>query len=149
MMWFQGFSKSTPLDTVLNRASMENKTVILTTLNDAWAEPNSIFDLFLESFRIGNNTQKLVNHLVVICWNEKAYNRCLSLHPHCYYLRTEGVNFSSEAFFMTPDYLQMMWRRIGFLANLLENGYSFVFTVFFFFTSCTYIFTMYVDLYTL
>ncbi|KAF3438335.1 hypothetical protein FNV43_RR21097 [Rhamnella rubrinervis] len=125
---FRGFNKSIPLDVVLNRASMKNKTVIITTLNNAWAVPNSIFDLFLESFRIGNNTQKLVNHLVVICMDEKAHSRCLALHPHCYYLPTEGANFSSEAVFMTPDYLQMMWRRIEFLANLLEKGYSFIFS---------------------
>ncbi|KAF3438166.1 hypothetical protein FNV43_RR20922 [Rhamnella rubrinervis] len=122
-----GMNRNT-LDIVLKRASMKNKTVILTTLNDAWAEPNSIFDLFLESFRIGNKTKRLVKHLVVICMDKKAYKRCLALHPHCHHLRTKGINFSSEALFMNPDYLQMMWRRIEFLAHLLEKGYSFVFT---------------------
>ena len=107
-----------------------NKTVILTTLNEAWAKPHSIFDLFLESFQIGNNTQRLLNYLLVICLDEKAYNHCLVIHPHCYHLRTAGINFSGDAFFMTPDYLQMMWRRIEFLAVVLEKGYNFVFTVF-------------------
>ncbi|XP_015883775.3 uncharacterized protein At4g15970-like isoform X1 [Ziziphus jujuba] len=117
------------LDMVLENASMKNnKTVIITTLNDAWAEPNSVFDLFLESFHIGNDTERLLKHLVVICWDEKAYNRCLALHPHCYYLQTEGANFTSEAFFMNQDYLQMMWRRIEFLITILEKGYSFIFT---------------------
>ncbi|CAN7137644.1 unnamed protein product [Brassica rapa subsp. narinosa] len=36
------------LQRVLLEASTEEKTVILTTLNQAWAEPNSTFDLFLE-----------------------------------------------------------------------------------------------------
>ncbi|XP_050377514.1 uncharacterized protein At4g15970-like [Argentina anserina] len=117
-----------PLDTVLRNATMKDKTIIVTTLNDAWAEPNSIFDLFLESFRIGNNTSRLLKHLVVICLDQKAYARCLALHPHCYQLYTEGANFTSEAAFMSSDYLQMMWRRIQFLTSILEKGYSFVFT---------------------
>lgn len=107
---------------------MKDKTVIITTLNDAWAKPNSIFDLFLESFHIGKNTQRLLNHLVVICLDEKAFSRCLALHPHCYQLHTK-FNFSRDAFFMTPDYLEMMWGRIKFLAVVLEMGYNFVFTV--------------------
>ena len=117
------------LDNILRRASMGNKTVIITTLNDAWAEPNSIFDLFLKSFRIGNGTKGLLRHLVVICLDDKAYSLCSSTHPHCYQLRTKGVNFTEEAFFMTPDYLEMMWIRIKFLSSVLEMGYSFVFTV--------------------
>lgn len=116
------------LESVLRSASMKDKTVILTTLNDAWAEPGSIFDLFLESFHLGNQTQKLLNHLVVITWDQKAHARCLALHKHCFQLETKGDNFTSEAFFMTPDYLHMMWRRIEFLGSVLEMGYNFVFT---------------------
>ncbi|XP_057446715.1 uncharacterized protein At4g15970-like isoform X1 [Lotus japonicus] len=117
------------LESVLRNASMKHKTVIITTLNDAWAEPGSIFDLFLESFRIGGNkTEKLLDHLVVVTWDQKAYARCISLHKHCYQLETKGDNFTSEAFFMTPDYLHMMWRRIEFLGSVLQMGYSFVFT---------------------
>ncbi|PON63261.1 Nucleotide-diphospho-sugar transferase [Trema orientale] len=117
-----------PLNGVLRNASMKGKTVILTTLNDAWAEPNSIFDLFIESFQIGNNTKGLLKHLVVICLDDKAYSRCLASHPHCYYLRTNGANFTKEASFMSSDYLEMMWRRIEFLGTILEMGYSFIFT---------------------
>ncbi|KAE8125925.1 hypothetical protein FH972_020686 [Carpinus fangiana] len=118
------------LNSVLKNASMEDRTVILTTLNDAWAEPNSMFDLFLESFRIGNGTQRLLKNLVVICLDRKAYCRCLYLHPHCYYLDTTklGDNFTSEAVFMTPTYIHMMWARIDLLASILEMGYNFVFT---------------------
>ncbi|XP_019431396.1 PREDICTED: uncharacterized protein At4g15970-like [Lupinus angustifolius] len=116
------------LEGVLKNASMGDKTVIITTLNDAWAEPGSIFDLFLESFHIGNQTEKLLNHLVVITLDQKAHARCLALHPHCYQLETKGDNFTSEAFFMTPGYLHMMWRRIEFLGSVLELGYNFVFT---------------------
>src|ERR1044072_6280542 len=88
------------LESVLRKASMEHKTVIITDLNDAWAQPGSIFDLFLESFHVGNQTEKLLNHLVVITWDQKAYTRCVSMHKHCYHLETKGDNFTGEAFFM-------------------------------------------------
>ncbi|KAK4567419.1 hypothetical protein RGQ29_003272 [Quercus rubra] len=116
------------LDGVLKNASMKDRTVILTTLNDAWAEPNSVLDLFLHSFRIGNQTQWLLNHLVIICLDDKAYARCLASHPHCYDLRSRGDNFTNEAFFMTANYLKMMWTRIDLLASILQMGYNFVFT---------------------
>ncbi|KAL0312282.1 UNVERIFIED_CONTAM: hypothetical protein Sradi_5627500 [Sesamum radiatum] len=117
------------LENTLKRAAMaDNKTVIITTLNAAWTEPNSIFDLFLESFRIGNQTQNLLKHVVVVALDHKAYSRCMQLHLHCYALTTAGVDFSGEAFFMSQDYLKMMWRRIDFLRTVLEMGYNFVFT---------------------
>ncbi|KAL2517393.1 Nucleotide-diphospho-sugar transferase family protein [Abeliophyllum distichum] len=117
------------LERVLKKAAMPNKTVIITTLNEAWAEPNSIFDLFLESFRIGNQTLWLLKHLVVAALDQKAYDRCLKLHTNCYFLKTQGIDFSGEAHFMTPDYLKMMWRRIDFLRIVLDMRYNFIFTV--------------------
>lgn len=80
---------------------MEDRIVILTTLNQAWAKLDSVFDHFLESFWIGNGTKRLLNNLVVICLDQKAYARCLVLHSHCYELHRGGHNFSSEAFFMS------------------------------------------------
>ncbi|KAG6431066.1 hypothetical protein SASPL_109141 [Salvia splendens] len=70
----------------------DNKTVIITTLNAAWAEPNSLFDLFLESFRIG--TTHLLDHVVVGTFDKTAYERCKAAGLHCYTVRTEGVDFS-------------------------------------------------------
>ncbi|KAF9626316.1 hypothetical protein IFM89_032165 [Coptis chinensis] len=115
------------LDRVLKEASMDDGIVILTTLNEAWAASDSIIDLFLESFRIGNQTHRLLKHLVIIALDWKAYIRCLGLHTHCFALTTEGLDFSKEAYFMTPDYVKMMWRRIDFLRSVLEMGYNFVF----------------------
>ncbi|XP_026402797.1 uncharacterized protein At4g15970-like [Papaver somniferum] len=129
---FYGSSSSFKVDErlkeVLEKAAMKDKTVILTTLNEAWATPNSVVDLFLESFRIGERTQNLSSNLVIIALDSKAYNRCMEIHPHCYALTTSGVDFSEEAYFMSPDYLVMMWRRIDFLRTVLEMGYNFVFT---------------------
>ncbi|XP_059649813.1 uncharacterized protein At4g15970-like isoform X2 [Cornus florida] len=116
------------LESILKDAAMQDGTVILTTLNEAWAAPNSIIDLFLESFRIGDRTRKLLNHLVIIALDKKAFARCLVVHTHCFALVTKGIDFSQEAYFMTPDYLKMMWRRIDFLRSVLEMGYNFVFT---------------------
>ncbi|XP_026397572.1 uncharacterized protein At4g15970-like [Papaver somniferum] len=116
------------LERVLKSASMKDKTVIITTLNEAWAAPNSIFDLFLVSFKIGENTKGLLKHLVVIALDQKAYKRCLEVHPHCYALTVEGVDFSVEAYFMSRAYLKMMWSRIDILRVVLELGYNFLFT---------------------
>ncbi|KAL3650991.1 hypothetical protein CASFOL_007394 [Castilleja foliolosa] len=121
--------KELSLEQILERASMADKTVIITTLNEAWIEPNSIFDLFLESFKIGNQTNGLLKHLVVVALDQRAFEHCLNSDGlHCYFLTTDGTNFSGEAHFMTPDYLKMMWRRIDFLRIVLQMGYNFVFT---------------------
>lgn len=109
-------------------------------MNQAWAEPNSLFDLFLESFRIGQGTQKLLQHVVVVCLDPKAFDRCSQLHPNCYYLETSGTDFSGEKLFATPDYLKMMWRRIELLTQVLEMGFNFIFTVLIF---ITHVFVLY------
>nr|XP_043639836.1 uncharacterized protein At4g15970-like [Erigeron canadensis] len=121
-------NKLDELKNILKMATTSDNTIILTTINDAWAEPNSMFDLLLESFRIGNQTQGFLKHLVVVALDEKAHVRCLKLHSHCYHLSTDGVDFSEEAYFMAGDYLKMMWRRIDFLRTILDLGYNFLFT---------------------
>ncbi|KAG6528012.1 hypothetical protein ZIOFF_010149 [Zingiber officinale] len=116
------------LEKVLKEAAMENKTVILTTLNAAWASPGSIIDLFFQSFRTRDGTRRLLDHLVIIALDKKAYIRCISLHTHCFALYTEGMDFSDEKIYMTAGYLSMMWRRIEFLRVILEMGYNFIFS---------------------
>ncbi|MED6145730.1 hypothetical protein PIB30_028091 [Stylosanthes scabra] len=58
-------SDNPKLESVLKIASMEDSTVIITTLNDAWVEPNSMFDLFLKSFHVGIETERLLDHMLV------------------------------------------------------------------------------------
>ncbi|KAK7310200.1 hypothetical protein RJT34_07546 [Clitoria ternatea] len=123
-----GASNEYPLEKILNEAAMGDRTVILTTLNEAWAAPNSVIDLFLESFRIGDHTRWLLNHLVIIALDQKAFLRCQTIHTYCYFLVSKDIDFHEEAYFMTPRYLKMMWRRIDFLRSVLEMGYNFVFT---------------------
>jgi len=117
------------LDVALAKTANRNKTVIITTLNGAWAEPNTMIDLFLESFHLGEGTRELLNNLLIVALDGKAYDRCLRIHPHCYFLKTMGVDFSAEKVFMTEDYLKMMWRRLDFLADILQRGYSILFSV--------------------
>lgn len=86
------------LANVLKNAAMPNKTVIITSVNQAyWSSPNSIIELFLESFRVGEGTQALLDHLVIIAMDEESYERCKVIHKHCYYFRIKGADFSREA----------------------------------------------------
>ncbi|XP_072992184.1 uncharacterized protein At4g15970-like isoform X1 [Typha latifolia] len=112
---------------LLRAAAMDNDTVIMTWINDAWASPNSLLDLFLEGFRAGEQIEYLLKHLIIVAVDPKAFERCKSLHPHCYYLKMEG-NFTSEKFFMSKDYLDLMWSRNRFQKKILELGYNFLFT---------------------
>ncbi|GJN21876.1 hypothetical protein PR202_gb09398 [Eleusine coracana subsp. coracana] len=107
---------------------MANKTVILTTLNSAWASPGSVIDLFINSFRHGVRTSSLLRHLVIVTFDWKAYKRCVKIHPYCFALVTKDLDFSQEKRFLTSGYLEMMWKRLDFLQLVLEKGYSFVFT---------------------
>lgn len=122
-------SEDARLERVLTAAAMPNDTVILTTLNSAWSEPGSVLDVFLESFRSGESTRELLDHLVIVSLDMTAHARCRQVHRHCFALVTDGVDFSGQKNFMTDGYLKMMWRRIDFLREVLEKGFSFVFTV--------------------
>jgi hypothetical protein len=108
---------------------MDNKTIILTTLNAAWASSGSVIDLFIDSFRRGVRTSSLLRHLVIITFDWKAYKRCMKIHAYCFALATENVDFSQEKRFLTAGYLDMMWKRLDFLRLVLEKGYSFIFSV--------------------
>ncbi|KAI5078636.1 hypothetical protein GOP47_0006307 [Adiantum capillus-veneris] len=116
------------LKAVFEKASMPDRTVIITTLNAAWAENNTMIDIFLESFQHGDGTQRLLQHLIIVCLDQKAYDRCLEIHPHCLKVKTGGVDFSGEQALLSHDYIKMIWRRIKFLETVLEMNYSFIFT---------------------
>lgn len=116
------------LEKILAAADMGNRTVILTTMNAAWAEPGSVLDLFLESFRIGNATAALLRHMIIVAVDQKALARCRALHDFCYDLNAAGADLSAQKDYMTPDYLDMMWRRLDFQLHVLRQGYSFIAT---------------------
>ncbi|KAM7275539.1 hypothetical protein ACFE04_017405 [Oxalis oulophora] len=114
---------------VMKAASMDDKTVIITISNKAWSERNALLDVFLEGFKIGNGTLKLLNHLVIVSYDQTAHERCLRVHHHCYRLNVgDDIVLSNALRFDSPDYREMMWKRIDLLASVLEMGFNFVFT---------------------
>ncbi|CAM0948645.1 unnamed protein product [Alopecurus aequalis] len=120
--------KSQDLADLLRRAATPEKTVLITALNEAWAAPGSFLDLFLESFKHGENTAYLVRHLLVVAMDKKAFDRCNVVHPFCYWFKVEGMDFAAEQKYMKGDYLEMMWKRNRFQQTILELGYTFLFT---------------------
>ncbi|KAI4974793.1 hypothetical protein ZWY2020_048400 [Hordeum vulgare] len=120
----------TELAELLKNASMEDGTVIMTSINKAYAAPGSLLDLFLESFRVGEGTAHLLDHVLIVAVDPGALRRCRSVHRHCYLLRRSpgAVDYSDEKHFMTKDYLDMMWGRNRFQQTILELGFNFLFT---------------------
>ncbi|KAG5378443.1 hypothetical protein IGI04_026285 [Brassica rapa subsp. trilocularis] len=53
------------LERILREASTAEKTVIVTMMNQAYADLNSTFDVFLEGFQVGDGTEKLLRHVLV------------------------------------------------------------------------------------
>ncbi|XP_043718343.1 uncharacterized protein At1g28695-like isoform X1 [Telopea speciosissima] len=120
------------LEMVLERASMVNKTVIIVMVNKAYADGGSpgktMLDLFLEGFWVGDETRGLVDHILLVAMDQIAFDRCKFMKLHCYKLETEGVDFGGEKFYMSREFIKMMWRRTLFLGDVLKRGYSFIFT---------------------
>lgn len=120
---------SQDLADLLRRAATPDKTVLMTAINEAWAAPGSFLDLFLESFKHGEDTADLPRHLLIVAMDGKAFHRCTAVHPFCYWFRAgDGVDFAAEQKYMKGDYLEMMWRRNALQQRVLELGYSFLFT---------------------
>ncbi|KQJ90879.2 uncharacterized protein At4g15970 [Brachypodium distachyon] len=114
---------------LLRKAAMEDNTIIMTFTNEAWTAPGSLLDLFLESFRVGDKTERLLKHLVIVTVDGKAFEQCQRVHPLCYSFDAGGgMNLTKEQEFMSGDYLEMMWARNRFQNHVLELGFSFVFT---------------------
>ncbi|XP_059070151.1 uncharacterized protein At4g15970-like [Cryptomeria japonica] len=120
--------KEDELTLALSRASMPNRTVIITTVNAAWMEPGGMFDLFMKSFEIGKGTTPFLKNLLVVAHDEKAFNACIQIHPHCYRLKTPGVDFSGESAYMRGNYVKMTMSKVILLTNVLRRGYHFVFS---------------------
>ncbi|XP_031392058.1 uncharacterized protein At1g28695-like [Punica granatum] len=123
------------LDLALRRASIANRTVIIAIMNKAYADPaNSVdsdqtmLDLFLESFWLGEGTRKLLDHVLIVAMDRTAYMMCSFRRLNCYRLVTEGVDFAGEKLYMSEDFIKMMWSRTIFLTDVLRRGYSFIFT---------------------
>lgn len=127
-------SEKDELEVALEKASMANKTVIIAFINEAYVEPNdgqypSMFDLFVEGFWVGEDTRRLLSHLVVVSMDTTAHQRCLFRRLNCYMMAAEGDGLAGEKLYMSAGFIEMMWRRTSFLLQLLSRGYNFIFTV--------------------
>ncbi|GMP69753.1 hypothetical protein CsSME_00028892 [Camellia sinensis var. sinensis] len=117
------------LDQVLAETSTKNKTVIIAIINKAYVEGDkSMFDLFLDSFWLGDDSRALRDHLLIVAVDQRSHERCKFLQLHCYKLETDGVDFEGEKLYMSDEFIKMMWRRTLFLGDVLKRGYNFIFT---------------------
>ncbi|KAG9142118.1 hypothetical protein Leryth_024171, partial [Lithospermum erythrorhizon] len=119
------------LDEALAKVSMKNKTIIIAVINKAYVEGDKpMLDLFLDGFWVGEDTQSLIDNLLVVSVDQTSYDRCMFLRLRCYKLKTDGVDFGGgEVIYMSDDFIKMMWRRTLFLGQVLKRGYNFIFTV--------------------
>lgn len=114
---------------VSRAATSDDRTVIITCVNQAWAAPGSLLDLFLESFRVGDGTAPLLRHLLIVAMDGAAMARCRALHPHCYlYSPARGVDFAPAKPFLSRDYLELVWSKLRLQRRVLRLGYSLLFT---------------------
>ncbi|CAM0878095.1 unnamed protein product [Alopecurus aequalis] len=112
------------------RAATDDRTVIITCVNQAWAAPGSLLDLFLESFRVGDGTARLLPHVLVVSMDAAAHARCQAVHRHCYQYTMPGLNidFTSHKFFGSKEWLELVWSKLKLQRRVLELGYGFLFT---------------------
>ncbi|RCV28781.1 hypothetical protein SETIT_5G430700v2 [Setaria italica] len=114
---------------LLPRVAMEDRTVILTLANEAWTQPGSLLDIYRESFRNGEDTERFLNHVLVIAVDAGGFDRCKAVHPHCYHLEVvRSTNLSSASKFMTKEFVDLVWLKLSFQQRILELGYNFLFT---------------------
>nr|DAD22725.1 TPA_asm: hypothetical protein HUJ06_024188 [Nelumbo nucifera] len=86
------------LEKALGEASMGNKTVIIAIVNKAYVEGRQ--KTMLDLFI--DSFWPLINHLLLVTVDQKLY--------------------------MSDKFIEMMWIRTLFLADVLKRGYSFIFT---------------------
>ncbi|PNT73478.1 hypothetical protein BRADI_2g58994v3 [Brachypodium distachyon] len=107
---------------------MEDKTVIITTVNEAWARPGSLLDIYLESFKNGEDTEHLLAHVLIVALDPAGFRRCTVVHPHCHLLEVKIANLTSATPFMSKEYLELVWTKLYLQQCILELGYNFLCT---------------------
>ncbi|KAG2602969.1 hypothetical protein PVAP13_5KG729864 [Panicum virgatum] len=113
---------------LLPRVAMADRTVIVTSVNDAWAAPGSLLDLFRESFRNGEGIEHLLNHTLIVAVDAGGFDRCRAVHPHCYRLEVKSANVSAANRFLSKGYLEIVWAKLSLQQRVLELGYNYLFT---------------------
>lgn len=109
---------------------MSDRTVILTMVDKAWASPGSILDVFLQGLRVGEGTQKFLNHLVIVTMDSQAFDYCTSLHPYCLHpsISSHYVDFIRQST-GTSNHNLFSWKRNYLLYKVIQLGYNLIYTV--------------------
>ncbi|CAM0884384.1 unnamed protein product [Alopecurus aequalis] len=122
-------SKFAGLAELLPKVATDDKTVIITSVNEAFARPGSLLGLFRESFYAGERIAHLLDHLLVIAVDRAAYHHCRRVHPFCYLLKaTTSMNLSSASNYMSDAYVELVWAKLELQQHVLQLGYNFLFT---------------------
>ena len=73
-------------------------------VNKAYVEGDkSMLDLFMDGLWLGDDTQALRNHLLIVAVDQPSYERCKFLRLHCYKLETDSVDFVGEKIYMSDN----------------------------------------------
>ncbi|KAK3166346.1 hypothetical protein QOZ80_1AG0044630 [Eleusine coracana subsp. coracana] len=113
---------------LLSQVAMEHGTVIITSVNEAWARPGSLLDLFRESFRNGEGIAHLLNHTLIVSVDAAGLGRCRAVHPHCFLLEVKSANVSGANRYFTKGYLEIVWAKLSLQQRVLELGYDYLFS---------------------
>jgi hypothetical protein len=114
---------------LLPKVATDDGTVIITSVNEAFARPGSLLDVFRESFRAGEGIEHLLDHVLVVAVDDAGFAHCKAVHPHCYLLEVRSMDLSSDSKFMSEAYVELVWTKLSLQQRVLELGYNFLFTV--------------------
>jgi len=114
---------------LLTKVATEDRTVIMTSVNEVWTRPNSLLDIFLGGFRDGEGIAHLVSHVLIVTVDAGSFRGCKAVHPHCYLLKVKSMDMNMAKTFGTREYVEMIWLKLSIQQRVLELGYNFLFTV--------------------
>ncbi|KAM3353727.1 hypothetical protein ACQJBY_024720 [Aegilops geniculata] len=113
---------------LLTKVATDDGTVIITSVNEAWARPGSLLDIFLAGFKNGKGIAHLLNHTLIVAVDSHALAHCEVVHPHCYLYEVTSANVSSANRFMSKSYLELVWAKLRVPERVLQLGYNYLFT---------------------
>jgi hypothetical protein len=114
---------------LLSKVAMDDRTVIITLVNEAWSAEGSLLDLFRGSFHDGEGIAHLLNHTLIVAIDPGAMARCEAVHPHCYFLEVAATNVSSANRFMSKSFMELVWAKLSLQQRILQLGYNYLYTV--------------------
>ncbi|WOL16149.1 hypothetical protein Cni_G24931 [Canna indica] len=129
--------KSQEMFRFLRKIARDDNLLLITSLSKEWmpssSSPDSFLDLFMEAFRLGEETSGLLNHLLVLAMDEEAFQYCKSRPVHCALLTNsssaaaEGSSTSEgHRHFLNED--DDLTKLIEFLEAVLELGFNFAYS---------------------